>query len=398
MAVIDFPTSPINGQLFNAPNGVTYRWQSTPAPGLWLSGSGVASVSAGVTPPSSPAPNALWWNSDAITGGGQLYVYYNDGNTAQWVPAATGGSPTTPGGDFCAINSVDLVPGALGVATVMIPTSIVSGNSGSWYSTSTGRFTPPAGRYSISASYTVFTGALQQWNIYLRKNGVNIGGSQPPYGAQTAPATNYVIQPTVNLIVDANGTDYFDVTSMAQGAIGGIPAIKAAVFSAYPLSGIKGPPGDIGAPVAAFNVRATTNDTASGTSIRLFRSAATPVKDHDPDNVWNLGSSEFTAPSTGRYAFQVAAFCQHAAAVFSYVGIQHQTSASGTIRNYAQMQMTDSSNYGAGFDLSIEIQMSAGEKVVFVFGTNSGNFTAVAVGTCGSVTSNTTWASGRKVV
>lgn len=47
-----------------------------------------ASISVGTTPPVSPNPNQLWWNSDASTGGGVLYIYYNDGNTTQWVPVS----------------------------------------------------------------------------------------------------------------------------------------------------------------------------------------------------------------------------------------------------------------------------------------------------------------------
>jgi hypothetical protein len=41
------------------------------------------SVSVGDTLPTNPQPGGLWWDSV----GGQLYVYYNDGNTTQWVPA-----------------------------------------------------------------------------------------------------------------------------------------------------------------------------------------------------------------------------------------------------------------------------------------------------------------------
>jgi hypothetical protein len=37
------------------------------------------------TAPSSPVPGQLWWDSV----GGQLYVYYNDGTSQQWVPAST---------------------------------------------------------------------------------------------------------------------------------------------------------------------------------------------------------------------------------------------------------------------------------------------------------------------
>jgi hypothetical protein len=36
------------------------------------------------TPPASPTAGALWWESDS----GLLYVYYNDGNSSQWVIAA----------------------------------------------------------------------------------------------------------------------------------------------------------------------------------------------------------------------------------------------------------------------------------------------------------------------
>ena len=34
MAAIDFPNAPTDGQIFAAPNGVTYVWRA--APGLWL--------------------------------------------------------------------------------------------------------------------------------------------------------------------------------------------------------------------------------------------------------------------------------------------------------------------------------------------------------------------------
>jgi hypothetical protein len=37
----------------------------------------------GDTPPASPTDNQLWWKSDT----GILYIYYNDGNSSQWVPA-----------------------------------------------------------------------------------------------------------------------------------------------------------------------------------------------------------------------------------------------------------------------------------------------------------------------
>lgn len=47
---------------------------------------GGASVSVGTTAPASPSANSLWWDSTA----GQLKIYYNDGDSAQWVDAAQG--------------------------------------------------------------------------------------------------------------------------------------------------------------------------------------------------------------------------------------------------------------------------------------------------------------------
>ena len=42
-----------------------------------------ASITVSDTPPSSPSAGALWYDSV----GGQLYVWYTDPNTSQWVPA-----------------------------------------------------------------------------------------------------------------------------------------------------------------------------------------------------------------------------------------------------------------------------------------------------------------------
>ena len=81
MAAIDFPSPATAGQLFQAPNGTTYRYAASPA--RWLSATGPTSIFTGTSPPVSPAANALWWDSD----GGNLYIWYDDGNTQQWVPA-----------------------------------------------------------------------------------------------------------------------------------------------------------------------------------------------------------------------------------------------------------------------------------------------------------------------
>jgi hypothetical protein len=49
-----------------------------------------AAISVGDTPPSAPAQGNGWWDS----AGGQLYLWYSDGSSAQWVPATNMPGPT----------------------------------------------------------------------------------------------------------------------------------------------------------------------------------------------------------------------------------------------------------------------------------------------------------------
>ena len=54
---------------------------------------GVAGLDISINPPSSPTVGDLWWDSDD----GDLHVYYNDGNSSQWV-AVSQGPAGSPGG------------------------------------------------------------------------------------------------------------------------------------------------------------------------------------------------------------------------------------------------------------------------------------------------------------
>src|SRR5262245_50658732 len=92
---IDFPSSGlVVGQIFVAPNGVSYQWDGT------------------------------LWKAVSMTGGG-FADFFASHNATFSLPAST--------------------------ATTLTFNTVVTGNSGGWYSTSTGRFTPPAGRYFLTA-------------------------------------------------------------------------------------------------------------------------------------------------------------------------------------------------------------------------------------------------------
>lgn len=78
--MIDFPASPTLNQLFTASNGAVYSWNGT----VWVPvGVGGSAIALADTPPSNPVIGQLWWNSDL----GQLFIWYDDGTSQQWVPA-----------------------------------------------------------------------------------------------------------------------------------------------------------------------------------------------------------------------------------------------------------------------------------------------------------------------
>ena len=88
--MMDFPASPTTGQRATF-GGVTYEWTGY----AWKIVVSTGTVTVGVTPPSTPDPGALWFNNDASAGGGVLYIFYNDGNTQQWVPVSPAASGRT---------------------------------------------------------------------------------------------------------------------------------------------------------------------------------------------------------------------------------------------------------------------------------------------------------------
>ena len=93
----NFPNSPTEGQEFVA-GGFVYKFVS---PTWQLQGSGSmgptgpagppgptgANLTIADTAPGSPAAGTMWWNSN----NGNLYVYYNDGSSSQWVQINTVG-------------------------------------------------------------------------------------------------------------------------------------------------------------------------------------------------------------------------------------------------------------------------------------------------------------------
>jgi len=78
---LQFPSSPSNNDVYE-----NYIYNSTAGAWQKLPGNAFAEAATSDTPPINPNSGDLWWDSD----NGNLYVYYDDGTSQQWVSASDG--------------------------------------------------------------------------------------------------------------------------------------------------------------------------------------------------------------------------------------------------------------------------------------------------------------------
>ena len=76
--------SPTSIPYTNTANSGTYIWNGTAWTGVIDVGN--ADISSSQFPPADVTDNTLWYNTDD----GNLYIYYNDGNSTQWVDTSAG--------------------------------------------------------------------------------------------------------------------------------------------------------------------------------------------------------------------------------------------------------------------------------------------------------------------
>ena len=111
------PATPTDGDLwYDSANGRMYVYYDDGNTSQWVDASpqGLLSIAAGDTPPSAPTPGTVWYDSV----GGRTYFYYDDGNTSQWVDASPQAAPTVYVADTPPASPV---------------------NGGFWYDSSVGR-------------------------------------------------------------------------------------------------------------------------------------------------------------------------------------------------------------------------------------------------------------------
>ena len=199
----DFPASPATGALYKPAGGPVYRFDGT----VWEVAQ-PASNNAFIqdTPPTSPAPvhGQLWWESDT----GALYVYFNDGNSSQWVQvnglSMGAASPPNDGNEYVLVNGVwrlkhqTFVPGS---TSLVIPV-------------------PPTAKHAKIYGRVVWTGGTgMQLAMRMSSDGVNFpaaaadyvyGGQQLVTGSSGSPikialATGGTIPITPNAYSDTSG-------------------------------------------------------------------------------------------------------------------------------------------------------------------------------------------------
>lgn len=144
-------------------------------------GGGGASVTISDTAPASPTAGNLWWRSSE----GQLYIYYNDGNTSQWViaNAFVGGSAYLPltGGTV----SGDIIMS--GTGQLELPAGTTAQRSGS----------PAAGMLRYNTTLGKFEGYSTAWGSL--GGGATGGGSDAVfYENGKTVTTNYTITSNTN--------------------------------------------------------------------------------------------------------------------------------------------------------------------------------------------------------
>ena len=167
--------------------------------GAWETASGGASVEVGIAAPSPANQGDMWWNSEE----GILYIYYDDGNTQQWVQAAG-----SAGGGEAGAN-VSISPTA--------PTDAVEGDM--WFNSDNGRlFIYYTGNVWVDASPAgQFNGGVVENSVTSPERQITAGGFDISTGCFWTCGSIDVPNPT-NCVAGMTGTIRFTGTPTSWGS------------------------------------------------------------------------------------------------------------------------------------------------------------------------------------
>lgn len=217
MAALDFPSSPTNGQVYGQ-----YVYDSTK--GAWrVSADLLASAIPSPTAPTNPVSGDLWFN----TNDGVMFMYFNDGNTSQWVEVK---SNTASGSTVAArVDAIEAKPSGLVQvipATVAVGSGTATvGSSGNIsFSSATnlslnGVFTSTHRNYKVFVTFTAFSANPTTIEYRLRTNGVdqaagtNYAGGQRI--AQNGGLGAFYNSATTTMYASTGASSYPNVTAFS---------------------------------------------------------------------------------------------------------------------------------------------------------------------------------------
>lgn len=200
---LNFPSSPTDGQaygnfIYSLSKGA---WQAKPLT------PGVATPST--VPPSSPKNGDEWFN----TNDGSLYIYYNDGDTSQWVQVKSDATLSSTIGTR--LETIEAKPTGL---VSLVPTSAtVSTGTGS-YNNTTGLVTfSGSGKVTLNGVFTsLYRNYKLDVNISSSSGTNNSMAFRFTLAGSERTAANYVL----NGVQMAQGSNSSYYTTQSYGDIG----------------------------------------------------------------------------------------------------------------------------------------------------------------------------------
>ena len=168
---LDFPANPVDGQAYGSYvyNASVGAWQSKEDPAT------VATVSA--VAPASGNPGDIWYDSDD----GTTYIYYDDGNSGQWVELLSSGVPllntkadlsgATFTGNVTAPRFISNIATGTSPFQVTSTTAVTNLNADLLDGNHSTAFAPAEGSSNITALGTVTSGTWSASTIGINKGG-----------------------------------------------------------------------------------------------------------------------------------------------------------------------------------------------------------------------------------
>lgn len=259
---LQFPNSPTDGQLYtDTTSGNRWVWDN--ANTVWKSTSTFTqTITVSSTQPGSPVVGQLWWSQDY----GRLFVYYNDGNSSQWVEA----------------NPADQTAGL-----VFNTANAAYGRANAALANTTGTF---AGTLTVSGTETIINTSNSTISLQITGNTSNILGIPSIRAIGHSPSYELLNRDfTQNWymgIADNDSKALYIGRGYGPGQ-GVTPAIKVDISDRVIMPS-----------QPAFYVYPSASTSYTNGQIIQFNTATENQGGH-----FNTSTGRFTAPVTGRYLF-----------------------------------------------------------------------------------------------